>query len=260
MARGCLPGPSSEMRPVLVPANLDAALLRCILTAEGIPPSLWSADVMGNTVFEHPQSFALLFERARRSPNAENAFYKIAFYRLRAIASALLKKERAGHTLQPTALVSELFLKLRGLEMQILGEEHFFRVAAGAMQQVLIDSARAKAALKRIPPQLVSELLPDLDGTYADPELRLTLKISLERLRCIDRTAAETVWLRSVEGQTIEEVSRSQRRETWRVRADYDFGILWLADQLTRHVGSKSAAISSAHNPTSLGRRCGSAA
>jgi RNA polymerase sigma-70 factor (ECF subfamily) len=215
---------------------------------------------MGNTAFNDSQSFALLLERARRNSYAENAFYMIAFYRLRAIASALLKKERTGHTLQPTALVSELFLKLRGLETRILGEEHFFRIAAGAMQQVLIDSARAKAALKRIPPQLVSELLPGLDRTHADPELRLTLKISLERLRGIDRMAAETVWLRSVEGLTIEEVSRSQGRETWRVRADYDFGLRWLADQLTRHTGSKSAATSSAHNPTSLGRRCGSAA
>ena len=87
------------------------------------------------------------------------------------------KKERAGHTLQPTALVSELFFKPRGLETRILGEEHLFRIAAGAMQQVLIDSARAKAAGKRIPPRLVSELLPGLDGTGGDPELRVTLKM-----------------------------------------------------------------------------------
>lgn len=184
--------------------------------------------------------------------------WKCIFYRLRGIASALLKKERAGHTLQPTALVSELFFKPRGLETRILGEEHLFRIAAGAMQQVLIDSARAKAAGKRIPPRLVSELLPGLDGTGGDPELRVTLKIALARLRVIDRRAAETVWLRSVEGLTIEEVSRSQRRETWRVRADYDFGLRWLADHLTRRTGSKSAATSSAHAPTSLGRRRGS--
>jgi RNA polymerase sigma factor (TIGR02999 family) len=215
---------------------------------------------MRNTAVDEAQSFDFLFERARRNPSAENAFYKIAFYRLRVIASALLKKERAGHTLQPTALVSELFFKLRGMETRILGEEHFFRIAAGAMQQVLIDSARAKAALKRIPPELVCELLPDLDGGHADPELRFTLKIGLERLRGIDRMAAETVWLRSVEGLTIQEVSRSQGREAWRVRADYDFGLRWLADHLTRHTGSKSAATSSAHEPTSLGRRCGSAA
>jgi RNA polymerase sigma factor (TIGR02999 family) len=212
---------------------------------------------MEKPAFDAP-SFGFLVEGAKGNSCAENTFYKLAFYRLRGIASALLKKERAGHTLQPTALVSELFFKLRGLETRILGEEHLFRIAAGAMQQVLIDSARAKAAGKRIPPRLVSELLPGLDGTGGDPELRVTLKIALARLRVIDRRAAETVWLRSVEGLTIEEVSRSQRRETWRVRADYDFGLRWLADHLTRRTGSKSAATSSAHAPTSLGRRRGS--
>jgi RNA polymerase sigma factor (TIGR02999 family) len=212
---------------------------------------------MEKPAFDAP-SFGFLVEGAKGNSCAENTFYKLAFYRLRGIASALLKKERAGHTLQPTALVSELFFKLRGLETRILGEEHLFRIAAGAMQQVLIDSARAKAAGKRIPPRLVSELLPGLDGTGGDPELRVTLKIALARLRVIDRRAAETVWLRSVEGLTIEEVSRSQRRETWRVRADYDFGLRWLADHLPRRTGSKSAATSSAHAPTSLGRRRGS--
>jgi RNA polymerase sigma factor (TIGR02999 family) len=214
---------------------------------------------MEKPAFDAP-SFGFLVEGAKGNSCAENTFYKLAFYRLRGIASALLKKERAGHTLQPTALVSELFFKLRGLETRILGEEHLFRIAAGAMQQVLIDSARAKAAGKRIPPRLVSELLPGLDGTGGDPELRVTLKIALARLRVIDRRAAETVWLRSVEGLTIEEVSRSQRRETWRVRADYEFGLRWLADHFTRRTGSKSAATSSAHAPTSLGRRCGSGA
>src|SRR5262249_11588103 len=150
------------------------------------------------------------------------------------------------------------FLKLRSLKMQVTGEEHFFRIAAGAMHQVLIDSARAKTAQKRIPPQFVCELLTGFDGTDADPELRLTLKISLERLRGIDRMAAKTVWLRCVEGLTLEEVSRCQRREIWRVRADFDFGRRWLADQLTRHMASRSAATSSAHKPTSLGRDCGS--
>lgn len=125
---------------------------------------------MGNNS-DHP-SFARLFERARGNSHAENAFYKIAFRRLRAIASALLQKERAGHTLTPTALVSELFLKLRGGEGRILGEEHFFRLAAGAMQQVLIDQARSKAARKRIPAELVSELLPGLDRAHTNPELR----------------------------------------------------------------------------------------
>ena len=215
---------------------------------------------MGNSASNDSPALARLFDGDRGNPCVEDAVYRLAFCRLRAIASALLRKERADHTLQPTALVSELFLKLRGLQTRILGEEHFFRIAAAAMHQVLIDSARARVARKRIPPELVSELLPGLDRIDADPELRLTLKIALERLRDIDSMAAETVWLRSVEGLTIDEVSQSQGRDRWRVRADYDFGLRWLAGQLSRQPGAKSSATSAAQARTSAGRRCGSAA
>jgi RNA polymerase sigma factor (TIGR02999 family) len=183
----------------------------------------------------------------------------MTFRRLRSIASMLLQKERAGHTLQATALVSELFLKLRGLGTQILGEEHFFRVAARAMQQVLIDSARSKFAGKRIPPELISEFLANSSPARTDPELCVTVRIILERLRCIDPEAAEIVWLRCVEGFTIQEVSELKNREFWRVRADYDYGLHWMAKQLTRQSRSKSSATVSAQGPTSEGRRCGSA-
>src|SRR6267378_5309877 len=91
------------------------------------------------------EAFASLFEKARLGDNvARDAVYKLAFYRLRVIASALLRRERAGHTLQPTALVSELFLKLHRLETTILSEDHFFRISARAMGQVLIDHSRTR--------------------------------------------------------------------------------------------------------------------
>ncbi len=85
------------------------------------------------------------------------------------------------------------------------------------------------------------------------------MKIILERLRHIDPAAAEIVWLRCVEGLTIEEVSQSKGREFWRVRADYEYGLRWMARQLERQSGSKSSATASAQGPTSEGRRCGSA-
>jgi len=210
------------------------------------------------------ETFALLFEDALRGNRlAQNAFYGMTFHRLRSIALMLLRKERGSHTLQPTALVSELFLKLRGVGPRILGEEHFFRIAARAMQQVLIDSARTRLARKRIPPELISGYLTGSSPAGDDPELRLSVRIALEKLREIDPAAAETVWLRAVEGLTIEEVSRQQGREFWRVRADHEFGLRWMARQLDYPCGtsgSRSAATDSAHAATSLGRRCGSPA
>lgn len=210
--------------------------------------------------YRDSETFALLFEKTQQGNRfAQNAFYGMTFRRLRSIALALLRKERAGHTLQATALVSEVFLKLRGLGTRILGEEHFFRVAQRAMQQVLIDSARTKFARKRIPPELISEFLAGSNPANSDPELLLNVRMILERLRRLDPAAAETVWLRSVEGLTIEEVSRSQGREFWRVRADYEYGLDWMAKQLKGQNTSRRAATASAHSPT-LGRRCGSTA
>ncbi len=215
---------------------------------------------MPDNLCRDSEAFAILFKETQRGNRfAQNAFYGMTFRRLRSIAMMLLQKERAGHTLQATALVSELFLKLRGLGTRILGEEHFFRVAARAMQQVLIDSARAKFARKRIPPELISEFLTYSNPARIDPELCLTVKIILERLRQIDPAAAEIVWLRCVEGLTIEEVSQSKGREFWRVRADYEYGLRWMARQLERQSGSRSSATASAQGPTSEGRRCGSA-
>jgi RNA polymerase sigma factor (TIGR02999 family) len=179
------------------------------------------------------ESFELLFDKARRGDRvAREAVYQFAFYRLRLIASALLRREWAGHTLQPTALVSELFLRLHRLESHILSEDHFFRLSARAMKRVLIDHARAKKAKRKIPPELVAGLLP-ADSKESDPELFLTVRTVFDRLRALDPRAASTVWLRAVEGFTLDEVARSQSREVWRVRADYDFGVRWMAGRIS---------------------------
>ena len=157
---------------------------------------------------------------------AQSALYEGAYLRLRLIASSLLGRERRGHTLQPTALVGELFLKLRGFEKRILDEDHFFGLAARAMRQVLIDHARARKGSKRV--AVDSALLRKHD----QPELRLTARTVFQQLEELDPTAASTVWLRSVEGLTLAEVSRIQKREIWRVRADYDYGVRWMADRV----------------------------
>src|SRR5580700_7832009 len=112
------------------------------------------------------EGFAALFERAQTGDGfAQETVYKLAFFRLRAIASALLRWERPAHTLQPTALVSELFLKLHRLETRILSEDHFFRMSARAMRQVLIDHSRVQRPAKKVPLDLILELLPPANRT-----------------------------------------------------------------------------------------------
>jgi len=182
------------------------------------------------------QAFASLWQKAQLGDGAaRDAVYNLAFRRLRGIASALLRRERPGHTLQPTALVSELFLKLHRLETRILSEDHFFRLSARAMRQVLIDHARLKKPAMIVPPELIAELLLPAHRNAASPEALLAVKIVFEKLRAMDPKVAETIWLRSVEGLTIHETSRTQGRESWRVRADYDFGLQWMAKCLQRN-------------------------
>ena len=180
-------------------------------------------------------TFVALYDRARRGDSAAgNAIYEFAFYRLKGIASTLLSRERAGHTLQPTALVNELFFKLGRLEMRILSEDHFFRISARAMRQVLIDHARTKKPAAKVPLEIAADLALIARESSFVSESMVAVRMTFEKLRTLDKEVAETVWMRCVEGLTIDELSVAQRREPWRVRADYDFGLQWLANQLNR--------------------------
>ena len=145
---------------------------------------------------------------------ARDALCENSFTRLRLIAASLLSRERWGHTLQPTTFVADLFFKLRGFEHRILDENHFFGIAARAMRQVLIDHARVRKS--KVAPEAVHELLSSRYDT--DPELRITVKAVFQALKRLNPPATQTVWLRSVEGVTLGEISRRQGREVWRVQ------------------------------------------
>src|SRR5262245_59089321 len=189
------------------------------------------------------EAFAALFEKAQRGDSLDrDAVYKLPFYLLRGISSALLRRERPGHTLQPTALISELFLKLQRREIEILNEDHFFRMSARAMRQVLIDHARVRKSGERVPVERIPELVVPAGRRASHPELRLAVRQAFERLKAMDALVAETVWLRTVEGVSAHELSRMQGRAEWRVRADYDFGVQWMAGRLKRCPSGGAAA------------------
>lgn len=175
------------------------------------------------------EAFTYILEQARLGDTlARETVYRLAFRRLKRIAGALLKREHPGHTLQATALISELFLKLLRMESRFVDEDHFFRIATRAMRQVLIDHARCKRPAKRVSLENVANLL----AARSDSETTLAVKSVFQKLRELDRQVADTVWLRAVEGLTAIEVSRAQTRELWRVRADCDFGLQWMANHL----------------------------
>jgi RNA polymerase sigma factor (TIGR02999 family) len=178
-------------------------------------------------------NFSLLFEKAQQGDwGARDAVYKLAYGRLRSIASALLQRERPGHTLQPTALVGELYLKLNQLQTKILSEDHFFRLSARAMRQVLIDRSRSKASARRVGTADVLELMANSGRSDVDLESLVAVRLIFDKLKDLDPGAARCVWLRAVEGLTLQEVSQAEGREIWRVRADLDFGIQWMTNRL----------------------------
>jgi hypothetical protein len=82
---------------------------------------------------------------------------------------------------------------------------------------------------------LIPELLLPANQNAIDPESALAVKMVFEKLRAMDAKVAETVWQRSVEGATVQELSSLQNREAWRVRADHDFGLQWMANRLKRY-------------------------
>ncbi len=180
-----------------------------------------------------PEPFTHIYERARQgSPGAAAEVYELSFGRLRRVAAGLLCGEDGGNTLQPTALVNELFLKVCRFQTRVLGREHFYRLCSRAMRRLLVDSARARRAAKRtMTPRALAGLIGAARGTL-DPATNLSVQAALDKLQRVDPHAAETVWLREVEGFTIEEVSQRQKREAWRVREDHEFALQWMAKNL----------------------------
>lgn len=128
---------------------------------------------------------------------------------LRRVAGRFLRGEQAGHTLQPTALVNEVYLRLidrRRVSWQ--DRAHFFGFAARTMRRILVDHARAKNAVKRGGEESVVTLVETpaaRDG--ADPVDVIALDEALEKLAALDEKQARVVELRYFAGLTVNETA-----------------------------------------------------
>lgn len=160
-----------------------------------------------------------------------SSVYRTAFHRLRAIAQKLLSKERRGHTLPPTALVHEAFLKLRNMRHSPSSEEHVFFLSAYAMKQVLIDHGRVRG--KWVSSATVSESLRLAAVQRLDRETETDINLKLEKLRKNDAHAAGAIRLRYYEGLPIHRIAANLGRTEAQVRVDLQFALEWLASQLS---------------------------
>lgn len=149
---------------------------------------------------------------------------------LRAIARARIAQQKPGHTLQPTALVNEAWMKLHGHFND--ASPAFFKTAAEAMRQILIDHARSKGRVKRgggIKRELadVAEI-----GEETDPDQILALDEALCRLESQDAQAAEIVKMRFFAGLSVEETAAALGVSERTVKRDWQFARAWLFEQL----------------------------
>jgi RNA polymerase sigma factor (TIGR02999 family) len=166
---------------------------------------------------------ALLGAWSRGNPSALNQLLPLVYAELRRIAGRQLRSERANHTLQPTALVHEVYLRLvdqRQVDWQ--NRAHFFGVAAQVMRRILVDHARRHSASKRGEGvRCVS--IDEAKGVAASNEIPIiALDHALARLEEVDSDLAKIVELRAFGGLTIEEaaqvlnVSPSTAKREWR--------------------------------------------
>jgi len=159
---------------------------------------------------------------------------------LRSLADAYMRRERAGHTLQPTALVHEAFLRLLRLPPgSVQNRVHFFALAAQAMRRILADHARRHRAAKRggsavrVPLELV-EGNPALAGsTAAQPEVAADdLDSALEDLAKLDPRQSRVVELRFFGGLSIEETAEVLAVSPATVKRDWLVARAWLHREL----------------------------
>src|SRR5262245_23754104 len=148
---------------------------------------------------------------------------------LRALAAARLRREAAGHTLQPTALVHEVYLKLADQSRADYRDAaHFFAVAAQAIRRILVDHARRRRADKRHLPGTRVAVHADLDAPARQDVDLICLDDALRRLAELSPRQARVVELRFFGGLEVEDVARLLAVSEGTVKGDWRMARAWL--------------------------------
>ncbi len=161
----------------------------------------------------------------------------LVYDELRKLAGTFLANERPGHTLQPTALVHEAYLRLLGDGRPPWNDKaHFFRAAGQAMRRILIERARARARHKRGGDWQRVSLDTAIEGDLPRPESLLDLDRALSRLAKIDSSMAEVVELRYFAGLTVEQIGNALEVSPRSVQRLWTAARAWLHAELTPSV------------------------
>lgn len=164
---------------------------------------------------------------------ASDQLLPLVYEELRRLASARLRSDRPGATLQPTALVHEAYLRLVGdSDLKWQGHAHFFGAAALAMKRILIDRARRKQAEAKAV-RHAAELESDGDPEAVDV---VALDSALEKLAKLDGRAARVVHLRFFAGLSVEQTAEVLESSERTVKRDWNFARAWLRQEMGHEV------------------------
>lgn len=157
--------------------------------------------------------------------------FPIVYGELREIAGALFRREhRANHTLQPTALVHEAYLRLigSGSEISWQNRAHFFGIAARSMRQILVDHAKGHNAEKREGSRTIVAFDDAISFFQTQDVEILALHEALENLEALDKQQAEIVELKFFGGLTIDEIAAVLKISASTVRREWETAKIWL--------------------------------
>src|SRR2546423_7760742 len=178
---------------------------------------------------DNPRDLTRLLHRLNcDNSQAANELVPLIYNELRQLAAACMRREQAGHTLQPTALVHEAYLRLMGQRnVQWNDRAHFFAVAATLMRRVLLDYARKRHTAKRGGAPRKASLADGLLIAEEHLDDVLALDQGLTRLAAIDPQQARLVELRFFAGLDVEETAAVMGISTATVKREWSSAKAW---------------------------------
>jgi len=175
----------------------------------------------------------LLEEWAKGNDHALDELTPLVYQELRRLAASYLRKEYPRHTLQPTALVHEAYLRLvdqKSPEWE--GRSHFFGVAARLMRQILVDHARKRQAGKRAGQKVSLELEEVISFQPERSQDLVALDSGLKALDNLDPRKCKAVELRYFGGLSMDEIAQTLEVSTVTVRRDLRMAEAWLLKEM----------------------------
>jgi RNA polymerase sigma factor (TIGR02999 family) len=182
---------------------------------------------------------ALLQRLSRGDNSVVERLMPLVYEELRRRAVACMRRERANHTLQPTALVHETYLKLvEQRAASFTSRAHFMAMAAQLMRRILIDHARAKLTAKRGGQWTSVPLTESPELRVNTPERLLAVDLALQKLRSVDPRQEQIVEMRFFGGLTVEETAEVLGVSTRTVEREWTVARAWLYLQLKEYVST----------------------